>query len=476
MASLQIELGAEATPYVSPGWSAVDLEARNGINDLDDSLTSVDAKVDDAVSQINRLETDLSSLSADYRKRDSSIYVGADIDAAWELVNGPTQSSSIQYNNVTRKNVRCATFVGPSNNGIARIRFSRSVNANLHPFLFSICIGDYSDIVNAPAGDVKLIFYSGSQAFDSSRAMKIPLQVATADQDYNTTFNRNGWVCLCAFLTSYEGSGAEIGESFDPTNVTGFGVHLINIRNLPVTVHVERMDFLDVVMSKPGIVTIIDNFNQQVPSMADYAYSKGVRLNLSIIPGYYEGASGAPVCASKEELARLAAQGHFIWNHTWTHPNFNGITIPQIHDQINLAEKWMQLNGYGEGKRLVSIPSARFNTRSCNAALDTNVEMFFHSWVRQKKQIYIPFAPVNRLLPTTWLDSDALDAGESGADIAAVALKCLTYNGLAVMGFHGTYITNEGGGMQNWQDYIDTIAASDAYHYGLDEILEGGWN
>lgn len=418
---------------------------------------------------------EMKSTPVDLRKRDSSVYVGADIDTDWESVDGATKTNSIQFNNVTRKKVRCATIVGPSNNGIARVGFTKSVNANIHPFLFSICIGDYSDTENAPAGDVNLLFYSG-QGFVSSQRMKIPLQVATQYPEYNPVFNRNGWFCLCAFLPSCDGQGVEVGQSFDPTNVTGFGVYLVNSRNLPVTVHIERMDFLDVVMTKPGIVTIIDNFNPQVPAMADYAYSKGVRLNLSIIPGYYEGAPGAPTCASKEEIARLAAQGHFIWNHTWSHPNFNDITVPQIHDQINLAERWMQLNGYGEGKRIVSIPSARFNTRSCNAALDTNVEMFFHSWVREAKQVYIPFAPVARLLPTTWLDTDALAAGMSGADIATVALKCLTYNGLTVIGFHGTYITNEGGGMENWQAYIDAIAASDAYHYGLDEILEGGWN
>ena len=419
---------------------------------------------------------EMKAVPVDFRKRDSSVYVGADIDADWESVDGAYKTNSVQYNNVTRKRVRCATLTGPSGNGIARIRFSKSVNANLHPFLFSVCIGDYSDTENAPAGDIKLIFYSGDQAFGASRSMKIPLQTATGTPEYNTVFNRNGWFCICAFLPSHEGSGLDVGESFDPTNVTGFGVHLINSRSLPVTLHIERMDFLNDVMTKPGIVTIIDNFNSQVPTMADYAYSKGVRLNLSIIPGYYEGDPDAPACASKEEIARLAAQGHFIWNHTWSHPNFNSITVPQIHDQINLAERWMQLNGYGEGKRIVSIPSARFNTRSCNAALDTNVEMFFHSWVRQKKQVYIPFAPVNRLLPTTWLDSDALDAGMGGADIATVALKCLTYNGLTVVGFHGTYLTSEGGGLDEWKAYIDAIAASNAYFYGLDEILEGGWN
>lgn len=63
---------------------------------------------------------------------------------------------------------------------------------------------------------------------------------------------------------------------------------------------------------KPGVITIIDNFDASVPAMADYAYSKGVKLNLSIVPNWIGGSNSATL----EEINRIKKTGTlYIQSH-----------------------------------------------------------------------------------------------------------------------------------------------------------------
>ena len=180
------------------------------------------------------------------------------------------------------------------------------------------------------------------------------------------------------------------------------------------------------------------------------------------------------VIANGSYVVCLTIEGHFIWNHTWTHQVFNNLTDLQIHEQVNLAETWMQKKRYeySRGAEFVSVPSAQFNTDSADSMLDTNAKMVFHKWMTPIGYfIFMPYYTCLRMLPTTKLDSD--NAGTSGAELAAIAAKASTYNGIAVMGFHGTYWDRDSG--DSWKAYIDAIAQSGLYSYGLDEIYNGQW-
>lgn len=407
----------------------------------------------------------------DYSVRRPTVVASVDVTnlSGW-TTNGTTLSLARKYNNITKTNRQCVSVTSESGNGLAYFNLDSAVDATQKALLFEISIGEYSN-TNPPVGNVAIELFSGSGRTSTYKASFI-VQGNTGDSSYNPVYNHNGWFVACLFFPSLEGTLVTIGSGFDPTNVTAIGVHPYNTTGVANTVHIAKMAFVDA-MQKPGIVTIIDNFGVSVPAMADYAYSKGVRLNLSIIPGFYAGASGAPICASKAELDRVAQQGHCIWNHTWTHAILNYLTYPQIHDQVNLAETWMQINGYGDFKEFISNPSARLNTEACNALLDTNAAMIFHKWVGAPRCVYIPYYPTLRCLQTTVLDQE-VSGTMTGTGIGTVAQKAMTYGGITVVGFHGTYWELDDG--VSWKAYIDKIASvENVYHYGLDEIYNGQW-
>ena len=407
----------------------------------------------------------------DYSIRKSKPVASVDVTSldGWS-VNGASLALATKYNNIIKQNRQCVSVTSASGNGLAYFDLGSSVNVNQKALLFEVCIGDYLD-TNPPSGNVAIELYSGTGRSSTYKSSFV-IQGNTGDSSYNPVYNHNGWFTACLFFPSVEGILITTGSGFDPTNVTAVGVHPYNTNGTSNTVYVSRLEFVDA-MQRPGICTIIDNFGVSVPDMADYAYSKGVRLNLSIIPGFYAGEQDAPTCASKAELDRVAQQGHCIWNHTWTHAILNNLTYPQIQDQVNLAETWMQINGYGDNKEFVSNPSARFNTATCNALLETNAKMIFHKWVGSQRCVYIPYYPTLRCIPTTILDQE-VSSTMSGTDIGTTAQKAMTYGGITVVGFHGTYWELDDG--VSWKAYIDKIASiQNVYHYGLDEIYNGQW-
>lgn len=431
-------------------------------------VTKLQSEITKCESDIEELKTgggpSISLQSVNYAFREPKIISGADVSdvTKWGVDNGATLATGRKYNNITRMDRAVMTITSEANNGAAWCNIATPVNANLYALLVEFCINYEGN--NVP-GVVAIELFSG-QTRDSNHKKSIQFQFYG-----NDGYKRNGWHQACFFFPSAKLFFAD-GASFDPTAVTAVGLRLYNSDNIAYSVSVARMDFVPS-MKKPGIVTIVDNFGVSVPAMADYAHSKGVRLNLSIIPGAYTGASGAPTCATKAELDRVALQGHCIWNHTYTHQALNDLTFAQIQDQINLAEQWMEENGYGKNCDFLSIPSASFNTESSDAVFESNVRTIFHNWCYNHQMVYVPYGPVMRTLPVTILDSTAKGEGKTPADIASVAAKCITYNGLAVIGFHGTYWELDNG--DSWKAYIDAIAELGVYHYGIDELVAGRW-
>lgn len=144
--------------------------------------------------------------------------------------------------------------------------------------------------------------------------------------------------------------------------------------------------------------------------MCDYSYEKRVKLNVSIIPNSIWGDS--PITsASEEELERIRNQGHTIINHTYNHLNFNELTKDEIYDEITNAENLMINNGYKKGSAFISVPSARLNTGSYEALIQTNAKTIFHKWGGYRGtndyMVFCPYYPTTRMLNTSTLDSES---------------------------------------------------------------------
>ena len=370
-------------------------------------------------------------------------------------------------NNVTVKAVKGIS----TNDGALYCDLSSAVDATQYAFQFSLLLDPEFDVNTSLNGrGVFIVMYSGSGRSSNNRWTQ-EIQTETGGAEWDSVYNRDGWWHMTVCPDSCPGGW--VGGSFDMTAVTAVGVKVAHASGTTRGFYISNMSFVPR-MQRPGIVTIIDNFDPNVPAMADYAYSKGVTLNLSIIPGFYEGDNDAPTCASLSELERVAEQGyHFIWNHTWSHRVSNNLTEPQLFDQINYPQAWMNRKGYeySRGSRFISVPSAKFNTASCNSFLKTNAEMIFHAWVK-KGQIFIPYYPGLRQLQTTVLDTDEVGTG-AGTTLAGYAENAITYGGLAIIGFHGTFWARDDG--DSWKEYIDAIAELDTHHYTIEEIYKGMW-
>lgn len=432
-------------------------------NKIADAKAETTKTIYDIASEENGVNRDIifpdKTKSIDYRN-------------TWTCENCTSQIVTV-YNNITRKNEVCIRFTKDTSHTMLEATCATGgVNINTHPVQLLLHLPEAEASNVSHFNNFTLSIYSGNATTSdtSRRAICVVQYEAAATQGYNADFVRCGWFLLSYHIPSSYNS---VGTNFDPTNVTAVGIRVAtDSASIARSVDVAGINFVEP-MLRPGIITIVDNFNPSVPAMADYAYSKGVRLNLSIIPGFYAGDPDAPECASLSELQRIAGQGHFIFNHTYTHQNFNDLTTKQIADEINKAELWMQQNGFEQGAKCISVPSARFNTDSYNALMRTNAESVFHVWSTHgtyMKKVWYPYYPNGICIDTCMLDTTMGQDMQKAIDIAENAIA---KGGIAVIGFHGTYWTLYNSG-EKWKAYIDAIAEiQNVYHYGIDEIVNG---
>lgn len=343
----------------------------------------------------------------------------------------------------------------------------------------------YQDIDYTPSDVDKMnvSLYSDGQ-IDANHRMYCTLSARSNDANYN----RTGWFhfCLNIPLMGYYG-----GTLFDITNVTHIGFNINHAAGTTINLAVTEFDILPC-LTKPGILTVVDNFNPNVPAMAEYAASKGVRLNLSIIPNWID--NGDVNSGTLQEVYDAAKQGHYIINHTWNHQIYGGQSALEVFEQINKADRWMIERGLCRGSKVLSNPSAAFDNSKYKAYFASQAAMVFHHWcpffvpsVRPSSDVgagdtkcilYYPYKGMNRLLNISLLDSSfASDFSKLVPSALLGANAAIDFGGILVCGFHG-YGTTYGGYMPDdtiWKAYIDAISELDIHHYTIDELLEGAF-
>ena len=366
------------------------------------------------------------------------------------------------YDEVYQMNRKCveltstdrARFISPFNIGVD---FTTNVLRG------SFCIQKDYPVEHIGVFDIEL--YSNNLINADNRATFQIYYGNMSDADYNARYVRGGWFHFCVNPDALI-IATKRGANFDITNVTHVGIHPYHTTGIPLKVYVGDFSVVKNLL-KPGVVTIVDNFDASVPAMADYAYSKGVKLNLSIVPNWIEKGSGS---ATLEEINRIKRQGHFIFSHTFDHiTDTSDMTELQIVEEITKGAEWMQNNGFNRGKFVVSNPSAMFPLAKYEAYMESPLQMLYHHWVSCPSGVsngillYYPYYPMSRLLNISSLDKCD--------DAILIAGKAKEKGGIAVNGYHGTFWNADGG--TQWKKYIDAIAELDVKHYGIDEIIEG---
>jgi hypothetical protein len=288
---------------------------------------------------------------------------------------------------------------------------------------------------------------------------------------YNLQYVRGGWFHFCVNPQPILSS---VGSSFDITNITAVGIHVYSTESIKI--YVDDVSVVRTMLQK-GIINIVDNFDPSVPNMADYAFSKGVKLNLSIVPNWIGGSASA----SLAEINRCKRQGHFIFNHTFNHiTDVSGLTEQQIVEEITKSNSWMVSNGFARGAKCISNPSAAFPFSKYKAYMESPADIIFHHWTtmpRSGKLLYYPYYPMSRLLSISALDSNSSNHTEAQATLQKMKMAidtADTYGGIAVIGSHGTFWSADDG--ETWKELIDYIATkSDMISFGIDELLEGNF-
>lgn len=322
-------------------------------------------------------------------------------------------------------------------------------------------------------GIINISLYSNNKLDNSNRAY------IKLNNGYNSempAYIRGGVFHFCLNIPL---ASSNIGENFDVTKVTHVGINLNNAASSTLDVFIGSFDVVEK-MSNGGILTIVDNYNPNVPSMADYAYEKGIPLNLSIVPNWIGGSNHGTL----EQIYKSAAQGHFIFNHTWNHQIYGGQSKEEVFEQVSKSERFMVKHGFIRGAKVLSNPSAAFDNDKYQGYMRSPAQMIYHHWssyihpskAEGKCLLYYPYKGMERLLNISGLDSSFKgDFNELVPTVRACAKQAIEKGGIFVMGFHG-WGTQYGGYMTDdtvWRSYIDMLKEEGFRNYTIDELLEG---
>ena len=376
--------------------------------------------------------------------------------------DGSVADSLVQvYDEVYQNNRQCIELTS-TNKGRFYTPLNTEVDFLTNVLRGSICV--QKDYPTSDLGSLEVELYSGNTINASHRAVFSVAYAEMANIQYNEQYARGGWYHWCVNPDALI-PPTKRGDDFDITSVTHVGIHPYHTSNIPLKVYISNFSVVRNLL-KPGVITIVDNFDASVPAMADYAYSKGVKLNLSIVPNWIGGSNSATL----EEINRIKKQGHLIFNHTFDHINdTSSNTELEIVEQITKSAEWMHNNGFNRGKFIISNPSAMFPFAKYKAYMESPLQMLYHHWAVYPNNasdgilLYYPYYPMSRLLNISSLDKCD--------DAILIAQKAVEKGGIAVNGYHGTFWSADGG--TQWKKYIDAIAELDVKHYGIDEIIEG---
>ena len=266
-------------------------------------------------------------------------------------------------------------------------------------------------------------------------------------------YNNSGW-----HFTSmaFERDFYSKGTLFDATAVTRIRISTSHATGKTPSISFAYLSMVEP-LYKGGVVTVVDNVERAgVYEMAQYAYSKGVKLSLSLVSSFVT----EPVLAQIKEYQSM---GHFVFNHTYDHTSFNNLTKEQIYNEYHNAKSWMENNAIGNGSTVLSVPGAYFNTNAFNTLFPL-IDGIYHHWIPTKYQLWVPYFPASKCIPQSTIDTlnDALIAATDAA----------TYKCVAVNGYHGGFWTADSG--VSWKAYIDGIAQNTNLNfYGIDDVLCG---
>jgi hypothetical protein len=268
-------------------------------------------------------------------------------------------------------------------------------------------------------GTFDVDFYSGG-ATDTDHRLRFNIldQRDVADLDASPFYT--GWHCIAAPI---EYGHESKGPLFDATNITRIRVNTNNVEASTPSISPRLLAIVEPLIHG-GVVLVVDNFNEAVPLMANYATEKGVKLNLSLITEYHDTAGDATLA----QMLKCRDDGHFIFNHTKYH--VVSTTAEQALSEFEVGREDMETLGFGYGSKVMSVVTDNLPTFVYDTVYPLTHAMY-HRWEYPQK-LWTPYYPASRHISQSCL----LDNKDSA--LAAIA-AAVTLKSIAVCGFHGTF-------------------------------------
>ena len=415
-------------------------------------------KFDDAETSHSIFKADISPSS----------FIGVDMEVSNELVD--------VYDEIYKCNRTCVKFNRTILSGKAWITTNTKspINVNNYHVSLSFAIGLGTKDNERPI--VAMVLFSGGYNDVNHRAI-LRVYYGSIANSRGGFFHMN--LAIKPLLNQWHSD--MIGSQFDAENVTSVGVCTLS-GSQSTNMYLSNFEFRENT-TKGGCLIVIDNMNNNVPLMADYAKSKGIECSLSIVPNFIITGKNH---ASLDVIKRLKDDGHFIFNHTFSHNISANMTYDEVMQDYEKAARWMIRNGLKEGSRVLSNPSATYPTTRYLAQMNSSVKIVYHHWAGEgltdKYMISYPEYPMTRLLNITALDSQVeSDKVQEGIGYMVESVRqAVECGGLAILGFHGeswdnilkdTTYPNDGEG---WKALIDQLSQiENVTFYTIEDILEG---
>ncbi|QRG65445.1 polysaccharide deacetylase family protein [Brevibacillus choshinensis] len=163
-----------------------------------------------------------------------------------------------------------------------------------------------------------------------------------------------------AAVPGYNGRIVDVEASVSKMIATGtVSPEMMVYKELPPAVSLEQLGTLPIYRgnpNKPAISFMINVAwgNEYLDSMLDILDKHGVKTTFFL--------DGSWVKRYPEEAKKIAARGHEIGNHAYSHPDMNTLGMQRIHQEISKTQDIIQKT-IGVKPTLFAPPSGAFNQR-----------------------------------------------------------------------------------------------------------------
>lgn len=159
---------------------------------------------------------------------------------------------------------------------------------------------------------------------------------------------------------------AQVGGSFDPTNITKIELQATNAGNVDA-LYLQDARVARNEQTRGAVVVSLDDCHAQDYEAWQRLADKAVPLTIAMTPGYIvDGSPNSDPRLTLSEATEMRDGGAEFVNHTWYHEATNTDTVDDVMESVKRAQKWMYQNGFHNGADLHIHTNGAWNVEYIN--------------------------------------------------------------------------------------------------------------